>query len=94
MAAVKMGAARQIDESLRRLQTTHVDLIQFHEIIRMDDPDKIFAPGGALEAALAAKQPAKRVILDSPATKIRPFICTCWSWRKRIIFILTPCKCR
>lgn len=55
----KAGAARQIDESLRRLQTDHVDLMQFHEIIRMDDPDRIFAPGGAMEAMLAAKQAGK-----------------------------------
>src|ERR1700686_274103 len=52
-------AAKQIDESLRRLQTDHLDLIQHHEIIRFDDPDRIFAPGGAQEAVLAAKQVGK-----------------------------------
>jgi predicted aldo/keto reductase-like oxidoreductase len=52
-------AARQIDESLKRLQTGHLDLIQFHEIIRMSDPARIFAPGGGMEAALAAKQAGK-----------------------------------
>jgi predicted aldo/keto reductase-like oxidoreductase len=52
-------AARQIDESLKRLQTDHVDLIQFHEIIRMSDPARIFAPGGAMEAALAAQKAGK-----------------------------------
>jgi len=41
------------------LQTDHLDLLQFHEIIRMTDADRIFAPGGALEAALAAKQAGK-----------------------------------
>ena len=55
----KIGAAAQIDESLSRLQTDHVDLLQFHEIIRMDDPDRIFAAGGALEAVLEAKQAGK-----------------------------------
>jgi aryl-alcohol dehydrogenase-like predicted oxidoreductase len=55
----KAGAAAQIDESLRRLQTDHVDLLQFHEIIRMDDPDRIFAPGGALEAVLEARKAGK-----------------------------------
>jgi len=55
----RQGAQAQINESLERLQTDHIDLLQFHEIIRMDDPDRIFAPGGALEAALAAKQAGK-----------------------------------
>jgi len=55
----KQGADKQINESLARLQTDHLDLLQFHEIIRMNDPDRIFAPGGALEAALAARQAGK-----------------------------------
>ena len=55
----KALAAKQIDESLKRLQTDHVDLMQFHEIIRLEDPDRIFAAGGALEAVLAAKQAGK-----------------------------------
>jgi len=52
-------AARQIDESLKRLQTDHVDLMQFHEVIRFEDPDRIFAKRGAIEAMLAAKQAGK-----------------------------------
>jgi predicted aldo/keto reductase-like oxidoreductase len=55
----KKGAAQQLDESLKRLQTDHVDLLQFHEVIRMEDPDRIFAPGGALEAVLEAKKAGK-----------------------------------
>lgn len=55
----RAAAARQIDESLRRLGTDHVDLLQFHEIIRPTDPDRIFAAGGAIEAALAARQAGK-----------------------------------
>src|SRR5438309_5376892 len=46
----KETAARQIDESLKRLQTDRIDLMQFHEIIRLEDPDRIFASGGAIEA--------------------------------------------
>jgi predicted aldo/keto reductase-like oxidoreductase len=49
----------QLEESLSRLQTDVIDLCQFHEIIRMEDPDRIFAAGGALESALAAKQAGK-----------------------------------
>ena len=55
----KTSAAKQIDESLQRLQTDRVDLMQFHEIIRMEDPDRIFAAGGALEAMLDAKKAGK-----------------------------------
>src|SRR5215472_4631258 len=53
------SAARQIDESLERLQTDHVDLMQYHENIRMEDPDRFFAPGGPLEALLDAKKAGK-----------------------------------
>ncbi len=52
-------AAHQIDESLKMLQTDHVDLLQFHEIIHSDDPERIFAEGGALEAAIEAKDHGK-----------------------------------
>jgi aryl-alcohol dehydrogenase-like predicted oxidoreductase len=55
----KQATAQQIDESLRRLQTDHIDLIQFHENIRMEDPDRFFARAGALEAVLAARQAGK-----------------------------------
>ena len=53
------AAASQIDESLKRLQTDHIDLLQFHEIIRMDDPERVFAAGGALEAVLRAREQGK-----------------------------------
>jgi len=55
----KESAAKQIDESLRRLQTDRIDLVQFHEVIRMNDPERIFAPGGGMEAALEAKKAGK-----------------------------------
>jgi predicted aldo/keto reductase-like oxidoreductase len=55
----KSTAARQIDESLKRLQSGHIDLLQFHEVIRLSDPGRIFAPGGGMEAALAAKKAGK-----------------------------------
>jgi aryl-alcohol dehydrogenase-like predicted oxidoreductase len=55
----KNTASRQIEESLGRLQTDMVDLLQFHEVIRLDDPDLIFAAGGAIEAVQEAKQAGK-----------------------------------
>ena len=55
----KEAAAKQIDESLSRLKTDHLDLIQYHENIRMEDPDRFFAPGGPLEALMDAKKAGK-----------------------------------
>jgi uncharacterized protein len=55
----KAAAASQISESLRRLQTDWIDLLQFHEVIRDTDPDRIFAAGGALEAVLEAQKAGK-----------------------------------
>jgi predicted aldo/keto reductase-like oxidoreductase len=55
----KDSTARQIDESLKRLETDHLDLIQYHENIRMEDPDRFFAEGGPHEALQAAKKAGK-----------------------------------
>lgn len=55
----KKSAAQQINESLERLQTDRVDLLQFHEVLRLEDPDRIFAEEGAIAAFLEAKQAGK-----------------------------------
>ncbi len=55
----KKAAAKQLDESLRRLQTDTIDLLQFHEVIRISDPDRILGSDGAIEAALEAKKVGK-----------------------------------
>ena len=55
----RKAAANQIDESLKRLQTDHIDLMQFHEVIRATDPEKIFAEGGGMEALLEARKQGK-----------------------------------
>jgi predicted aldo/keto reductase-like oxidoreductase len=55
----KTAAATQINESLRRLQTDRIDLLQFHEVIRDSDPDRIFAEGGAIEVVQEAKKAGK-----------------------------------
>lgn len=52
-------ATAQLNESLQRLQTDHLDLLQFHEVIRMDDAERIFAAGGALEAVVKARDAGK-----------------------------------
>ncbi len=53
------AATAQLEESLGRLQTDRLDLLQFHEIIRMSDPERIFAPGGAYEAMVKAQKAGK-----------------------------------
>jgi len=55
----KKEAARQLDESLKRLRVTDIDLLQHHEVIRYDDVDRIFSPSGAMEAFLAARKAGK-----------------------------------
>ncbi len=55
----KASTAKQIDESLQRLQTDVIDLMQYHENIRMEDPDRFFATDGPLEALQEAKKAGK-----------------------------------
>ena len=55
----KEVAANQIDTSLKRLKIDHIDLIQHHEVIRYDDPDRIFNEGGAMEAVFEARRAGK-----------------------------------
>lgn len=55
----KAEAARQLDESLRRLQVDCVDLVQHHEVIRFEDPHRIFREGGANEALVEAREAGK-----------------------------------
>jgi predicted aldo/keto reductase-like oxidoreductase len=50
---------KQLEQSLQRLQTDHIDLVQFHEVIRPGDPERIFGPAGAFEAAVAARKAGK-----------------------------------
>ena len=67
-------AMRMLEESLRRLRTDHIDVWQIHEVIYYNDPDLIFAPGGAIEALQDAKKQGRSALSDSPATKTRPSI--------------------
>jgi aryl-alcohol dehydrogenase-like predicted oxidoreductase len=55
----KDSALKQLNESLQRLEVDHVDLWQFHENIRLEDPDRFFAEGGAVEAMQEAKKAGK-----------------------------------
>jgi predicted aldo/keto reductase-like oxidoreductase len=55
----KKAAAQQIDDSLRRLKTDRIDLMQIHENIRMEDADRCFGENGAMEALVSARKAGK-----------------------------------
>lgn len=55
----KEAALGQLEQSLSRLQTDVIDLVQIHEVIHENDPERCFAPGGAVEALVQARQAGK-----------------------------------
>ena len=55
----KQEAAKQLDESLRRLQVDHIDLVQHHEVLRYEDPHRIFDKAGANAALVEAREAGK-----------------------------------
>ncbi|MBX3192342.1 MAG: aldo/keto reductase [Labilithrix sp.] len=55
----RKAAMDQLEQSLARLQTDVIDLVQIHEIIRPDDPARCFAAGGCVEALLDARAAGK-----------------------------------
>lgn len=55
----KEAATKQLDESLKRMQTDHIDLVQHHEILRYEDPHRIFEEQGANAALIEARDAGK-----------------------------------
>ncbi|HBG25795.1 MAG: aldo/keto reductase [Planctomycetes bacterium GWF2_41_51] len=55
----KDQASKQLEDSLKRLNVDHIDLVQHHEIIRYEDPDRIFDTDGANEALIRARDAGK-----------------------------------
>ena len=55
----KKDAAKQLDESLERMQTDHIDLVQHHEILRFEDPHRLFDEQGANAALIEARDAGK-----------------------------------
>lgn len=55
----KEEATKQLDESLKRLQVDHIELVQHHEILRFEDPHRIFDEKGANAALLEARDAGK-----------------------------------
>ena len=55
----KKEATKQLDESLKRMQVDHIDLVQHHEILRYEDPHRMFAQEGANAALVEAREAGK-----------------------------------
>jgi len=84
-------ALRQLDESMRRLRTDHLDLWQVHECVYDNDPERHFARGGVIEALERAKSPGQGQIRRLHRTQ-GPRRSTCG--RCRSTFRSTPVSCR
>ena len=89
----KATAASQLEESLRRLQTDRIDLLQFHEVIHDTDPDRIFAAGGALETELEAKKAGKVRFIGFTGTRVPRFISKCSPLPLNITSLSIVCRC-
>lgn len=63
----KADAERELDVSLKKLRTDHFDLYQLHALSTMDDLEKVFAPGGAMETLIEAKEKGKTRFLGFSA---------------------------
>ena len=91
----KAEATRQLEESLRRLQTECIDLVQHHEVIRYDDPHRIFDDEGANVAArLRRARPENSTTSALPATRTRTSTSTHLRWPASRGSSLTQCRCR
>jgi predicted aldo/keto reductase-like oxidoreductase len=53
------SARQQLDQSLTRLKTDHIDLLQIHEVIRMGDPEQAFQPGNVIDVLVQARKEGK-----------------------------------
>src|SRR5204862_3072905 len=89
----KQEAAKQLEESLRRLRVDCIDLVQHHEVIRYEDPHRIFDEEGANAALLEARASGKLRYIGFTGHRIRAFTCTCWTSPIRLDSRSTPCRC-
>lgn len=55
----RQGAEADLETSLRKMKTDYIDLWQMHMVSTVQEVERIFAPGGAIEAFEAAKKAGK-----------------------------------
>lgn len=89
----KESAAKQIDESLKRLQTDRVDLMQIHEVIRLEDPDMAFAPGARSRPCWKRRKRARSATSGSPGTRTRWSTSACSKSPPTTASASMPCRC-
>jgi aryl-alcohol dehydrogenase-like predicted oxidoreductase len=87
-------ATRQLNESLKRLNVDMIDLVQHHEIIRFEDPHRIFDEDGAQAALVEARQAGKLKYIGFTGHKDPHIHLTCLKWRQATGFVLMLYRCR
>jgi len=70
------GAAAELEQSLKRLRTDHLDLYQLHAMTTKDDLEKAFGPGGAMETFVAARKAGKVRFLGFSAHSVETALAT------------------
>jgi hypothetical protein len=68
--------------------------VQHHEILRYDDPHRVFDDGAPIARSSMHRKRGKSGISASRDTRIPTSICTCSTWRGSTAFCSTPCRCR
>lgn len=66
----KAGSRKELESSLRKMRTDHFDLYQLHAVNTREDVEQIFAPAGAMETFLAARQEGKARFLGFSAHSV------------------------
>ena len=90
----KQDAAKQLDESLRRMQTDHIDLVQHHEILRLKIRIESSTIKARMQHYLKRAMPERLVTSVLPDTRILASTCTRSKSLRKTVFSLTPCRCR
>lgn len=90
----KKEAARQLDQSLRRLQVDMIDLGQHHEVLRYEDPHRSLTTKGPMPHSWRPGKRENSAISASRGTRIQRFICICCKWRWITVSLSIQSRCR